>query len=703
VAPAAGEPAAGSGGKASLGQLNAFTEALEPGRWLQVPTSRMPLVNRIALATYQRRFKSAPLAGEMGAAAVIRAGNGAAFDGSRLFFWGGGGTAYGGNEWYEFDLETLAWKRHGFPSPLIGENRSVDPGGRCPVPYGGMASARTGDGVVWNPETRSIWVFATESFCHRGRLRPRPLLWEFDPAITAWRSTPLSGAPPADARTAWDPTRRRVVAMAGRAGAGEWFDIDERGRSARQPLDGIVTGAGMMEFDPDRRHFVVVGERDGRRGIFAWRPGSGPAPAPKLLTLIPDELEATGGTVFGMAYHPPSRRFVLWPGGREVWTWDPASNVFARHDNAAGAAPSSDHRNGVFSKWAYAAAADVFVGLNNTEEGVWLYRPPSGGGVAVDPAATVACVGSGADQRCFTRFAAALETASDGAVVTVRAGRWGGGGTVRADRVTVRGEVGAVLHTRTADGRAAIVVEGDDAVIENLRCYGIVVDSEDGACVRMEGRNITLRHLHVHDSDQGIVGGRGRVLVEDSLFERLGRAGRSHAIHVGGRAEELIVRRSRVLASKEEGHGVRSRAPQTIIEGSAIASLDGRDGRLIDAPNGGQVIVRSSILQEGPFSVDLDLVGIGLERGADPAADHPEVSFLMKETTVILEGVLRSRILSIVGETSPPTFVDNVFVGSASVQAPGNRWYIDRFAAGLPPYPALTRANPPDLSKDRSP
>ena len=56
----------------------------------------------------------------VGPSAVLKAWNGAAFDEERrlFYFMGGGHGDYGGNEVYEFDLETGRWARLTDPSPL---------------------------------------------------------------------------------------------------------------------------------------------------------------------------------------------------------------------------------------------------------------------------------------------------------------------------------------------------------------------------------------------------------------------------------------------------------------------------------------------------------------------------------------------------------------------------------------------------------
>ncbi len=144
----------------------------------------------------------------------------------------------------------------------------------------------------------------------------------------------------------------------------------------------------------------------------------------------------------------------------------------------------------------------------------------------------------------------------------------------------------------------------------------------------------------------------------------------------GGKA--LIVRRSRILSSRGEGHEIKSRAARTIITDSVIASLSGIDSRLIDAPNGGEVVVRGSVLEIGPASSNRQMIGVG----------HEGLKY--ETNSVTITGNV------IVSDLSPSTLLaglvagdirNNVLIGGRPIA--GNQWFRNRRAAGLPPYPAL--------------
>ena len=316
-------------------------------------------------------------------------------------------------------------------------------------------------------------------------------------------------------------------------------------------------------------------------------------------------------------------------------------------------------------------------------------RSPDGQ-LAIDQRPLRVCPPIDTDTACTTRsLREAFEMVGHGETLVVAPGIYEEAAVLRSSRVTIAAEPGAHIKGVAAEGKGALVIKGDETVIENLECSGITVSSRNGACVRLEGDGLTLRNVHFHHSQMGILTGNrstGTVLIEDSLIERNGIKGGSlgHNIYVGSGV--LIVRRSRILESRNEGHEVKSRAFRTIIEDSIIASQDGRDSRLIDIPKGGDVVIRNNILVQGPKSSNHDAIGIGLElRGK---TRYPMNRSVIHDNLIILERPGGNRLIQ-VRDVPPAQIHSNIIVGGKN-PAPGrNRWYPDRQAAGLPAYPSL--------------
>lgn len=300
----------------------------------------------------------------------------------------------------------------------------------------------------------------------------------------------------------------------------------------------------------------------------------------------------------------------------------------------------------------------------------------------------------------YNSIARAAEVAEAGDTLVLRPGTYREAAVLKADNLRLRAEPGAHMVGVAVENKAALVVKGDNTVIEGLECSGISVSSGNGACVRAEGLNLTLRGVHFHDSQEGILGGHGRIVIEDSLFEHLGGdretgIGRAHGIYIGRNAEEFILRRSRILASKEEGHEVKSRALRTVIEDNVIASLNGVDSRQIDIPYAGEVVIRRNVIQKGPRSSNAQFIGIGLELGRDPEfeAAYAKAPARIEDNLFINDYPSIARLVK-VENAEPAEVVNNTVVGMQPEDLGDNAWSPTRRSAGLAPFPSVPAAPP---------
>ena len=194
----------------------------------------------------------------------------------------------------------------------------------------------------------------------------------------------------------------------------------------------------------------------------------------------------------------------------------------------------------VYSKWVYLVAHDVFVGVNSVDSGVWVYRmpdeplaagsnrvataPPSVGaikGKSGEGAVLRVCPPDEPGAGCgYTSLQRAVDDAEPGSVIVLAPGVYRQAAVVRRDRLTIRGEAGAHLMGTAAQGKGALVLKGNDTVVEGIECSGIAVKDRNGSCIKLEAEGLVVRNVYFHDSEQGILGGfGGTVIVENSRFE----------------------------------------------------------------------------------------------------------------------------------------------------------------------------------------
>ncbi|MBV1915521.1 MAG: hypothetical protein KUG72_09045 [Pseudomonadales bacterium] len=282
---------------------------------------------------------------------------------------------------------------------------------------------------------------------------------------------------------------------------------------------------------------------------------------------------------------------------------------------------------------------------------------------------------------------AASKAVRNGDVLTIGEGVYHEPLVIRANDVKVVGVGHVVIENTAAEGKGAIITKGNNTQIKNIECRNVKVRDRNGACVRHEGSGLTLTHVYFHHSQQGLLAGgkSGHVLIEDSRFERLGLAGRAHGIYVNGGV--LTLRNSMVLASKDQGHEVKSRAAVTTIENSVIASLSSGDSRLIDVPSGGVLTIKNSVLQKGVSSTNQDLIGYGLEKRG-----YSENRVLLADNLILMERTRGNMLFHKHGSLPDAVARNNVIIAREEPQITGvNVLFEDRSEAGLADYPMLPK------------
>jgi nitrous oxidase accessory protein NosD len=635
--------------------------------------------------------------GRGGSIYMTKSHMGCTFDGRRLYMMGGGDKAYGGNEIYMFDLETLAWSRLTEPSLL---NTPEGEDGPC----AGYASDADGnpappamkvyDGLVYHPGRHALYLWGRNPYCYKRHGGGRTHTWRFDLQDKHWEWIDIEmGKKAVPFATAVDPATGQILLVGSDKVAAFDPDRPEVFRSAPRRFYGTA------EVDPAREQVLVHDEE----GIRAAK--LGPPPGALTLRLSIDEIPSPSDiTRFGMARHTGKDVMILWGGNREVLLLDPATWKVDLYPNLEGPAPKRSTA-GVYGSWVYVPSHDVFVGVSNPREGVWLYRLPGPEKAAVPPPPTPPTIagdarvcppGSYSEQWCgFTSLRKAIEQAKPGSRIVLAPGRYYQAAKVDVPGLTLIGEPGAHLSHRAEKGKAALVVTAPNVTIDGIECSDIEVSDNNGACVRIEGADTTLRNVYFHDNQQGVLGGVGTVRVENSTFERNGLRGKAHGLYILSKTDKLIFANNRILSTKGQGHGLKSRAKATIVTGNVIADFDSNDSRAIDIPNGGMVTITGNVLQKGRNSDNHDMIGLAREikKGL-----HEQNETIIENNIFIFDREkTKTRLLT---SDSPGAIHlrNNVIVNSqqigAEVIGSGNRSYSTRTKAGFPPYPGL-----PDLPR----
>ncbi len=586
-----------------LDRLAAFVADLAPGRWRELPGD--PSTTYISKADALRISEGDPEAAERlwgwgGPKETFNAYSGAAFDGRRLYFFGGGHHHYRGNDIKVYDLETLSWSRLYDPSPMTTDTFTAS---KRFVPRFGPRAVHSYDSLVYTPRTRALYLFGS---------RARSI-WKFDLSAFARSHDPWQAWHPIP----WPRNLPRTDTS---------FQKVERLPDGRILL--IVAGRGPRAtvFDPLTETITPPQRSNGTVAVLTWRDAN--ERAYSIRDDVIDEYDAHGRQTraavtrlpptigdhanrIGIAYDKMHDRFVLWPGNRAIWVWRPTDDLWVKLENAAGQAPETRQGEGVWSKWVYVASLDVFLGMADPDHSLWAYRVP-------DPLPEEASAAPSKEQEALKKQGFGCSDMVPGWRCPRLQPQIARGSVTKGVYVqcgTVKGPVdfhGARLQRAVCGGKAALIAK-NGAEISNVEISDISI-GVNAACIRWAGGRLKLRNVHCRNTDMGLLGRGTRLDIEDSDFGETIDAGSNHG-HVLYlvSAEEVRIRNSRIHDPGNDGHVLKSGARRLVVENSLLEGGDRSYSRIIDAFNGGQLVVRNSRLVVGARGGNGDVVGFGAE------------------------------------------------------------------------------------------
>ncbi len=216
---------------------------------------------------------------------------------------------------------------------------------------------------------------------------------------------------------------------------------------------------------------------------------------------------------------------------------------------------------------------------------------------------------------------------------------------------------------KNAGGKGIWVIQGNNTTIENVELSGCAVADKNGAGIRQEGNNLTLRNMFFHDNENGILGGgdaTSTLVIEDSEFARNGAGdGYSHNMYI---AEiKSFTLRGSYSHNAKVGHLVKSRAHENVILYNRLTDETGTASYEIDLPQGGKSYVIGNIIQQSSSSSNGGMVAFAKE-GKNPDS----VLFVVNNTFFNSRGA--GTFISIVGDLATPTTVrNNIFSGPGTM------------------------------------
>jgi len=237
--------------------------------------------------------------------------------------------------------------------------------------------------------------------------------------------------------------------------------------------------------------------------------------------------------------------------------------------------------------------------------------------------------------------------------------------------VGVKGRPKIDAKGRNAAGKAIWVISGNNTTVENIEFTGALAPNHNGAGIRQEGANLTVRRCYFHGNEEGILAGDNppsQILVETTEFSDNGyHDGQSHNIYVNHIAQFTL--RFSYSHDSISGHLVKSRALNNFILYNRLTGESGTSSYELDLPNGGRSYVIGNLLQQGPRTENSTIVAYGEEGLTNPNSEL----YFVNNTLVNNRG--NGTFIAIGTGAAPVLIQNNIFSGAGLL--------IDQVAARL--------------------
>jgi len=259
--------------------------------------------------------------------------------------------------------------------------------------------------------------------------------------------------------------------------------------------------------------------------------------------------------------------------------------------------------------------------------------------VSLTSRAAVIEVGPG---KKYVKPSEAADAAEDGDIIEIMAGTYVYDVAIWTQNdLTLRG-AGGRAHLQAdgaaADEKAIWVIKGDNATIENIEFSGARVRDRNGAGIRQEGTNLTVRNCYFHHNEMGILTDddeASEIVIERSEFAANAVAGDyqeggsiGHNIYIG-RVGRFELKFSYVHAG-HIGHNVKTRAVEShILYNRIMDEAKGSSSYLIDVSDGGTVYIIGNVLQQGIYTDNSTLVAFA------PESDQPSKGLYIINNTFV--------------------------------------------------------------------
>lgn len=257
---------------------------------------------------------------------------------------------------------------------------------------------------------------------------------------------------------------------------------------------------------------------------------------------------------------------------------------------------------------------------------------------------------------------------------------------INPSNLTIRGVNGRPhidAAGNNAIGKGLWVLEGTGTTIENVELSGARVPDQNGAAIRLDGRDLTLRGSYLHDNEDGILtnsDGVSNIVIENSEFAYNGRGdGYTHNVYIGN--VNSLVFTGNYSHDAKVGHLLKSRAKTNTISYNRFSSSTEQPSYEIDLPNAGTSYVIGNVIQQPAANQAATMLAYGEEGASNPGQDLYVVN-----NTFLNDDSVRGTFISVgSGVTTPVLMQNNIFAGTGEATSQVNAIDKTNFRSLLPP------------------
>ena len=220
----------------------------------------------------------------------------------------------------------------------------------------------------------------------------------------------------------------------------------------------------------------------------------------------------------------------------------------------------------------------------------------------------------------------------------------------------------------SAQGKAIWVITGDDTTVENIEFTGASAADANGAGIRQEGANLTVRGCFFHDNQDGILAGDkagSTIDIQGSEFAHNGAGdGQSHNLYINH--VDKLVFQGNWSHDAVVGHLLKTRALVSDIRYNRLSDEAGTASYEINVPNAGTTMIVGNLIEQGPNTQNSAII----DYGSEPTGFNATQDLYVVNNTVVNDRAAGGTFVQVAAMvTTPAVLTNNIFVGGGTISS----------------------------------